>query len=180
MQIKKSDLLLLPNLLTLFRLFLLPFAFHFILKKTNSGLIIAIILLGIAYFSDIFDGYLARKLNQISDLGQILDPTVDKIIIASLAIYLTVHHGLPIWVLVLVLAEYLAIILGGVILIKRKKEVPTPKLFGKYTASILGIVLFFYLIDLVFWKQVFLWIGVVMILITLFTYVRMFILKLKK
>jgi cardiolipin synthase (CMP-forming) len=180
MQIKKSDFLLLPNLLTLFRLFLLPFAFYFLLRKTNSGLIVAIILLGVAYFSDMLDGYLARKLNQISDLGKILDPTVDKIIIALLAIYLTVHHGFPMWVLVLILAEYLAITLGAVILIKKQKEVPTPKLFGKYAVSILGIVLFFYLINLTFWKEVFLWIGAGMILITSFTYMRMFILKLKK
>lgn len=180
MQIKKTDLLLLPNLLTLFRLFLLPFAFYFLLKKTNSGLVIAIILLGIAYFSDIFDGYLARKLNQISDLGRILDPTVDKIIIASLAIYLTVHHSFPLWVLILLLIEYSAISIGGIILIKKKKMVPTPTLFGKYTTSILGIALFFYLINLTFWKEVFLWIGVGMILITLFTYVRMFILNLSK
>lgn len=171
-EIRLRDFLLIPNLITLLRLFLLPFMFYFLLKDTSSDFIIAMVLLGIAYFSDTLDGYFARRLHQESDLGKILDPLVDKVAIGAVAIYTLIYKGFPLWALILVLAKDILIVLGGWYLVKKRKIVPRPNRWGKYTVSIWGVVLFLYLIELSFWRELLLWIGAGMILITLFTYLR--------
>ena len=174
-KIKAGDLLLLPNLITLLRLFLLPFIFYFLLKNTTSDFIVALILIVIAYFSDMIDGWIARKLNQESDLGKILDPVVDKLAIGSVAVYTVIYKGFPLWALVLILSKDILILLGGWYLLSKKKVVPQPNKWGKYTVALWGVILFLYLIDLSFWKGLLLWVGVVMILISLISYYRRFL-----
>ena len=174
-KIKKRDLLLLPNLLTLLRGFLLPFIFYFFLKNTTSDFIIALILIGIAYFLDIFDGYFARKLHQESELGKILDPLVDKLAIGSITIYVVIFKEFPLFALVLILTKDLLTVLAGWYLLKMRKMVPQPNRWGKYTVSLWCMVLFLYLIELSFWKELLLWIGVGMTLITAYTYLRIFL-----
>jgi len=174
-KIKTGDFLLLPNLITLLRFFLLPFIFYFLLKNTTSDLMIALILMGIAYFSDMIDGWVARKLHQESDLGKILDPLVDKLAVGAVALYTVIYKGLPLWALILVIAKDVLIVVGGWHLLRKKKIVPQPNRWGKYTVALWGVILFFYLIELSFWKELLLWVGVLMILVTLSTYFRKFI-----
>jgi CDP-diacylglycerol--glycerol-3-phosphate 3-phosphatidyltransferase len=174
-EIRLRDFLLLPNLITLLRLFLLPLIFYFLLKDTTSDFILALILIGIAYFSDMLDGYFARKLHQESDLGKILDPLVDKLAVGSVALYTVIYKGFPLWALILVLTKDILIVLGGFYLVTKRKTVPQPNKWGKYTVCMWGVVLFLYLIELSFWKELLLWIGVGMILITLFTYLKRFL-----
>jgi cardiolipin synthase len=174
-KIKAGDLLLIPNLITLVRLLSLPFILYFLLKNTTSDFIIALILMGIAYFSDMIDGWVARKLNQESDLGKILDPLVDKLAIGAVAIYTVIYKGFPLWALVLILSKDILILLGGWYLLRKKKVVPQPNKWGKYTVALWGVILFLYLIELSFWKGLLLWVGVVMILITFVSYFKMFL-----
>ena len=67
------------NILTLSRIFLA--AFIFLLLMSPDGYLIALILFFLAGITDYFDGYLARKYNAVSQLGEILDPIADKILI---------------------------------------------------------------------------------------------------
>ena len=173
--IRLRDFLLLPNLITLLRLALLPLIFYFLLKNTTSAFIIALILMGIAYFSDIFDGYFARKLSQESELGRMLDPLVDKLAVGSVALYTVIYKGFPSWALILLVTKDVLIVVGGWHLLRKRKLVPQPSKWGKYTVSLWGVVLFFYLIELSFWRELLLWVGGLMILITLFTYFRKFL-----
>lgn len=174
-KIKTGDLLLLPNLITLLRFFLLPFILYFLLKNTTSGLIIALILMGIAYFSDMIDGWVARKLHQESDLGKILDPLVDKLAVGAVALYTVIYKGFPLWALILVIAKDVLIVIGGWHLLRKRKIVPQPNRWGKYTVALWGVVLFFYLVELSFWKEFLLWVGVAMVAITLFSYLKRFL-----
>jgi len=180
MLIKKSEIFLVPNLLTILRLILLPFIFFFLFKNTTKDLIYAIILMGIVYFSDVFDGYLARKLNQKSDFGKILDPIVDKIVIFCFSLYVLFYKGFPLWAFVLILIKDISILSGGLYLIKKKNIIPTPNFWGKYTASVLGVVLFLYILEIDSLKILGLWIGVGMVLVTIFTYVKLFIHSMQK
>ena len=175
MKIKAKDFILLPNLITLLRLFLLPFVFYFFLKDTSSAFIIALILISLVYFSDMIDGWVARKLNQESDLGKILDPLVDKLAIGAVTIYTVIYKGFPLWALILILSKDILILLGGWYLLRKKKVVPQPNKWGKYTVALWGVILFFYLIELSFWKELLLWVGVVMILISFFSYFKIFL-----
>lgn len=83
----------LPNLLTLLRISLIPiFVIVFYLPFQWSYLASAIIFL-IAAITDWLDGYLARKLNQTSPLGEFLDPVADKLIVAVALVLLVQSHA---------------------------------------------------------------------------------------
>lgn len=80
----------LANFFTLTRIFLAPIIFIFILESSTH--IIALILFVFASLTDYLDGYFARKNNSVSDIGEVLDPIADKILIVfiffALAVYL--------------------------------------------------------------------------------------------
>jgi cardiolipin synthase len=102
-----------PNLLTLLRLFIIPFLVIEILDG-HFGFAFALFLL--AGFSDGFDGLLARWLKQQTTLGLYLDPIADKLLLSTLFIVLT-HVGLmPRYVTVLVFSRDLGILLISTLL----------------------------------------------------------------
>tara|TARA_B100001057_G_scaffold253951_1_gene254215 strand:+ start:620 stop:1168 length:549 start_codon:yes stop_codon:yes gene_type:complete len=77
------------NLLTLSRIFLATVIF--ILLMSSDGYLIALILFFIAGITDYFDGYLARKYNAVSQMGEILDPIADKILILFVLFALSIN-----------------------------------------------------------------------------------------
>lgn len=76
-----------PNLLTFLRLCLIPFIVLFILQDRYR---LAFLIFLIAGTTDALDGYLARKLNQVTVLGHYLDPVADKLMLSTL--FLALHH----------------------------------------------------------------------------------------
>lgn len=132
---KKKEVLTIPNLLSLFRLLLLPLIVWLYLGKRNYiGAILALIVSGI---TDIADGIIARKFNMISDLGKILDPIADKLTQGVLLICLAVKHKAILILLgVFALKELLMIILGY-ITIKKKDSVNSAKWYGKLNTVII-------------------------------------------
>jgi cardiolipin synthase len=102
-----------PNLLTLMRLFIIPFLVIAILDGRYR---LAFGLFVLAGFSDGFDGLLARWLKQHTKLGQYLDPIADKLLLSTLFVVLT-HMGLvPRYVTVLVFSRDLGILLISTLL----------------------------------------------------------------
>ena len=77
------------NLLTLSRIFLA--AIIFLLLTSSDGYLMALVLFFIAGITDYFDGYLARKYNAASQIGEILDPIADKILILFLLFGLAIN-----------------------------------------------------------------------------------------
>ena len=65
-----------PNLLSLLRIIVIPFFAYFFIKGNALWAIIVLFLSGV---SDFLDGKIARKFNQVSDLGKVLDPVADKL-----------------------------------------------------------------------------------------------------
>ena len=81
MKMQKSSLYSIPNLITYFRLLSIPFILVFYLSGIDILQLLAFITFILAALSDFLDGYLARKLNQTSVLGKILDPIADKLLV---------------------------------------------------------------------------------------------------
>ena len=110
-------MLTIPNLISLLRLFGAPL----IIWLANSGYEGWVILvLIIASTSDYLDGKVARALNQRSRLGEILDPTTDRIYIAAILYLLLVREILPSWLVgALVLRDLAMLILNGILKSKR-------------------------------------------------------------
>lgn len=106
-----------PNLITLFRLVLLPVLF--VVMRYKNGAIVAAVLLVVMGASDFVDGYVARKLDSVSTFGKVFDPTSDRVVLIVVAVALILHHLLPFWLagpLLLreVLVSVLVLILAGV------------------------------------------------------------------
>ncbi len=102
-----------PNLLTMFRLFVLPFL---VIEILDGHWKLAFALLWVAGISDSLDGLLARKLGQHTTLGQYLDPIADKALLSTLFLVLT-HVGIiPRYVTVLVFSRDLGILLISTLL----------------------------------------------------------------
>lgn len=101
---------------------------------------LALILCLIAAATDYLDGYYARKRNEITELGKIIDPLADKILIGLIAIKLYLNGEVSGYFLLIILLRDLIIFIGGIILsIKLKRVLPSNRL-GKITVTVIGIV----------------------------------------
>src|SRR5436309_1617748 len=98
----------LPNLITLGRLFCVPLAIWLILDQRHAAAFWVFIGAGV---SDGVDGYIAKRFNQRTRLGAMLDPAADKLLLAG--VYLTLGYAaqLPLWLVILVVSRDLLIVL---------------------------------------------------------------------
>ena len=128
-----------PNLLTLLRLFIIPFL---VIEILDGRWAVALSLFMFAGFSDGMDGLLARLLNQKTRLGQYLDPIADKLMLSTLFLVLT-HVGLvPRYVTILVFSRDLGILVISIVLfITNTLRDFRPSLLGKLNTmvQILGV-----------------------------------------
>lgn len=136
----KKEFLTVPNLLSIFRILLLPvIVWLYCIKKDCITAILILLLSGI---TDVVDGYIARKFNMVSDFGKILDPVADKLTQGVLLICLGLKYTV-IYVLVglFALKEILMSIIGYLI-IKRKDSVNSARWYGKLNTVIIYSVIF--------------------------------------
>ena len=98
-----------PNWITFSRLLGLPFIFYGLHNPTIQTRWVCLAIFLIAAGTDWLDGYLARKLNQISDLGKFLDPLVDKLLVLAPLLALVELGEIPSWGVFIILARELAI-----------------------------------------------------------------------
>ena len=99
----------LPNWITISRLLGLPFILYFLSYPTPTHLWICTVIFLIAASTDWVDGYLARKLNQVTELGKFLDPLVDKLLVLAPLLGLIQLQQVPAWGVFLILTRELAI-----------------------------------------------------------------------
>ena len=100
----------LPNLITVFRLLLIPVFVIFLLEDKAN---LALITFGLAGVSDAVDGFLARVLDQRTLFGAYVDPIADKLLLATAFVMLAILGQLPGWLAVVVVSRDV-IILGGI------------------------------------------------------------------
>lgn len=99
----------LPNWITFSRLLGLPFLLYGLYNPTDRMRWICLVVFLVAAGTDWLDGYLARKLNQITDLGKFLDPLVDKFLVLAPLMALIQLGQVPAWGVFLILARELLI-----------------------------------------------------------------------
>lgn len=125
-----------PNLISFVRILLIP-VFAVLFYKGHT--IAAVIILAVSGLSDLFDGKIARKLNQVSNLGKMLDPVADKLTVFSIAIILflkffqaenkTLHMFS--WVFLLFIAKDLIMISVGAFMISKGIHPGAAEIYGK-------------------------------------------------
>ncbi|WP_024750268.1 CDP-diacylglycerol--glycerol-3-phosphate 3-phosphatidyltransferase [Crocosphaera subtropica] len=99
----------LPTWITVSRLIGLPFLFYFLNTPTSFHRWICVVIFLIAASTDWVDGYLARKLNQVTELGKFLDPLVDKLLVLAPLLILNSLQQVPAWGVFLILGREIAI-----------------------------------------------------------------------
>jgi CDP-diacylglycerol--glycerol-3-phosphate 3-phosphatidyltransferase len=101
----RQDILNLPNLLTMFRIVLIPVVMWLIYLGTPRSCMIAAILFTVAAITDYLDGYIARKRGLVSLTGKFLDPLADKLIVMATLVMLLYHGWIQSWLVVLVMGR---------------------------------------------------------------------------
>lgn len=146
--LKKEQILTLPNLLSLFRLALIPvIVWQYNTCQNYAGAVAFILLSGA---TDILDGFIARKFHMVSDFGKILDPIADKLTQAALIACLLRRYYWLRWLMVLFIAKEIAMAVTGFIVMQRKQVVNSAQWFGKLATVMLyaTMVLLFLLPDM--------------------------------
>ncbi len=137
---------MLANFLSVLRVLLIPFLLDFIAQGPAAQLQ-AVLLLLIAGITDIGDGWVARRYNQVSRLGKILDPLADKIFLACLLGGLVFWSDLPLWLLVMLFVRDLGIVLIGGLLLRSQGLVIAANRWGKYTTLCMVLTALSYVVE---------------------------------
>ena len=132
---RKGQVWTIPNIMSLFRIVLLPFLIWAYVGLHNTTL--TVILLAVSALTDILDGKIARKFNMVSDLGKALDPVADKLTQVSMVLCLAFKYKLM-WILLglCVIRETCMFILG-LISMKRTGRVYSARWYGKVSTAVL-------------------------------------------
>lgn len=162
------------NLLSLLRL-LLAVPFWILLDNFYSGNN-SIILAGLCLFAvltDILDGFLARKFNEVTEMGKIIDPLADKVVIAVIVIKLFFIGEIPAYYFWLIILRDVLIFTGGIIISKKLGRVLPSNMLGKITVIIISVVLLLIILhvdrSLLFFKGLYL-LSIVLIFSSLIGY----------
>ena len=134
----------LPNALTLLRIFLVPILVVVLLTRarTSGGLLLGAAIFGLAVATDYLDGYFARRRNQVTKLGILLDPIADKLLTASAFLSLVELDAVPAWMVMIILGREFAVTGLRNIAAGRGHLIPASGLGkGKMVAQVVSIFL---------------------------------------
>ncbi len=135
----------LPNLISAFRILLVPVFLIFI---TNNQFLAGLMVFVLAGISDGADGLVARLFNQKSRLGSYLDPLADKCLLIAAFISLAAMGIIPLWLTFLVIARDFMILIGASLLFfKNRNHVVKPSIWGKATTFLQLATVFLVLVE---------------------------------
>ena len=139
----------LPNVLTMGRIFLVPFLVVVLLTRFEAELLFGVpkevvgaAIFGLAAFTDWLDGYLARRRRQVTSLGQMMDPLADKLLVTAALVSLVWMELAAAWMVWLILGRELAITVLRSVAHTRTVDIPASGLGKvKMVAEVVAILL---------------------------------------
>ncbi len=144
MKLNYTELLKTSNLISILRI-LLVFPTAYYLSKINENdsyrMIVILFFVG-AYITDLLDGFIARKFNQITEFGKIIDPLADKVFVTMIVLQLFWMDEIPTYYFWIIILRDVIIFLGGIYVSNVIGKVLPSNLLGKITvASIASFLL---------------------------------------
>jgi len=133
-----------PNILSVSRIVLLPIVLLLLFKHQNAA---AVAVMLVSWSTDALDGYLARKLNQVSNLGRVLDHLVDKVWVGSVLVTLVFLRNLPFFLAAAVILRDLLILAGSGVIMKAKGLFVQSDVVGKITGCAFALMMVFYTLE---------------------------------
>jgi CDP-diacylglycerol--glycerol-3-phosphate 3-phosphatidyltransferase len=131
MKLRGEGISNLPNTLTIFRLVCIPLVVICLYFPGRWASFLAGLFFGLAFITDILDGFFARKYGAVTVLGKFLDPLADKILVSVTMITLIPLGRIPVWVVILIVAREFAITGFRSIAVNEGIIIPASSL-GKY------------------------------------------------
>ncbi|MBE6636430.1 MAG: CDP-alcohol phosphatidyltransferase family protein [Ruminococcaceae bacterium] len=136
----KKEIVTVPNLLSLFRLILIPvYATLYMTAKTTGQYLGAAAVLAVSSLTDLVDGVVARKCNMISRLGIMLDPFADKMTQGVIILCLTIRNLTILPLLILFVIKEGAMLTMGCLLLKSGKMLDGALFTGKVCTTVLFV-----------------------------------------
>ncbi|CAN5439192.1 CDP-alcohol phosphatidyltransferase family protein [soil metagenome] len=139
----KKDLFNISNLLSILRVILLFPVCYLIIYEFDDRNTLIISILILMYITDLLDGFLARKLNQVTESGKVLDPLADKISMVVIATILAATGRIPLWFYIVIVLRDLVILAGGIYLKNKRNITLMSNIPGKLAVFSIGLVILF-------------------------------------
>jgi cardiolipin synthase (CMP-forming) len=173
--IKLKEINTISNYLSILRL-LLAIPFWILLDSfylpLSRFLLLSLTLL--ASLTDILDGYLARKMGQVTEFGKIIDPLADKICIGIIITKLFLIHEIPAYYFYMIIGRDLLIFLGGIFVTNKLGKVLPSNMIGKITVTVIGIVILLIILNVdrdAIYFEAFYGISLILIIVSFAAYV---------
>lgn len=139
----KKEIFTIPNLLSLFRLVLIPvYVVIYLRARDSADYFLAAAILAVSCLTDLVDGQIARRFNMITNLGKILDPLADKLTQFALILCLALRYSF-LWYVVglFFVKECFQLIAGGVSLLRKGRMLKGALISGKICTTVLFVSL---------------------------------------
>lgn len=169
-----TDIWNVPNVLTMLRLVLIPV---FVVLYTTGHNKLALLTFIIASLTDLLDGYLARKNNQITAFGKLMDPLADKLMVCTALICQGIYGVIPWAAIIIVLVKEVLMVIGAWVMLKNDVVVYS-NMLGKVAmcSFVAALVLSFFHAEFLALgfplDRIILWLSIVLTLVALIDYTR--------
>ena len=131
-----------PNILTVFRIFLTPFFVYCLFADFNNTYLFALLIFIVASITDAYDGYYARKYDVVTESGKFLDPLADKILASSAFISFFVLGLIELWMVGLIIFRDIFITTLRMIMKRNNRTLVTSNIAKSKTSAQLTLIIF--------------------------------------
>lgn len=138
----KKELFTIPNMLSMFRLILIPvYTTIYLNAQSNDQYFVAGMILAVSCMTDMIDGKIARRFNMVTNVGKLLDPMADKLTQLALTVCLSMRYPILVPVLLLFLVKEFFQLFAVIIQYRRGKALDGALLSGKICTAVLFVSL---------------------------------------
>lgn len=140
----KNEVFTIPNILSFFRILLIPLIVVLYCKYKMYGWTTVVIL--VSGFTDVLDGWIARKYHMISDFGKLLDPVADKLTQAAVALSLCMRFPYMFYLFILMFIKEMMVGISGLLGVRQSGEVHGAEWHGKLTTCVIYATLLLHIV----------------------------------
>ncbi len=165
------------NLLSCLRIILLIPITILLIDDVSMNRLYILTLMIIAALTDTFDGMSARKFNQVTEFGKIIDPIADKVAVGVVVLVLFFQGKLPLWFMVIIVLRDFIILVGGFYIKKKKNIILQSNKAGKWAVTVISLLIIVTVIDyneLILLKTILLYISTFMLFLSSMIYFKRF------
>lgn len=172
MRVTAKELFNVPNILSFFRLALVPILVITFFCIPGENYIVPLIIFIVASITDTLDGIIARKFNLVTEAGMVLDPLADKLLKIATLICFGIVGVIPLWLVITLISIDIAMIIAGVILYGKHITIPS-NWIGKTGTLVMtiGLILCFFHNFMDGWDMIILYSGLCIILLSVIVYI---------